>query len=56
MAHFLALGTSSDAESIANIFFKNIVRLHGLPLSIVSDRDPHFTGKFWTSLMKLYGT
>ena len=44
------------AERIAELFFKNMVRYWGMPLSIVSDRDPRFTGRFWTTLFKLVGT
>ncbi|XP_020197229.1 uncharacterized protein [Aegilops tauschii subsp. strangulata] len=43
-AHFIALGHPYTATSIARAFFDGIVRLHGLPSSIVSDRDPVFTG------------
>ena len=35
---------------------KDIVRLHGVPLSIVSDRDPHFTSRFWKELQSALGT
>ena len=40
----------------AQIFIDNVFRLHGLPEVIISDRDPHFTGKFWRSLFDLLGT
>ena len=38
------------------MFFKNIVRLHGLPISIVSDRDPRFCSEFWSCLFARLGT
>ena len=45
-AHFIALGHPYSASSVAHAFFDNIVKLHGLPSSIVSDRDPVFTSTF----------
>jgi len=52
-AHFVAVGHPYTATSIARVFFDQIVRLHGLPCSIVSDRDPVFTSKLWTELFTL---
>ena len=43
-------------DKLGNIFVAEIVRLHGAPVSIVSDRDSRFTSKFWTSLQKAMGT
>ncbi|WVZ92138.1 hypothetical protein U9M48_038225 [Paspalum notatum var. saurae] len=54
-AHFIALGHPYSACSVARAFFDNIVRLHGLPCSIVSDRDNVFTSTFWTELLRLAG-
>ncbi|KAF0888980.1 hypothetical protein E2562_020189 [Oryza meyeriana var. granulata] len=54
--HFIALGHPYTAESVAQAFFADIVRLHGVPQSIVSDRDPVFTSTFWRELMRLMGT
>ena len=49
-AHFIALGHPYTATSVARAFFDQIVRLHGIPCSIVSDRDPVFTSSFWKEL------
>jgi len=53
MAHFIRLRTEEDIKELALTFVKEIWRLHGLPESIVFDRDTQFTSKFWTSLMQL---
>ena len=49
-AHFIPLAHPYTAESVAKAFFSNIVRLHGFPTSIVSDRDVVFTSGFWKAL------
>jgi len=54
-AHFIALGHPYTAVSVARAFFDGIVRLHGFPTSIVSDRDPVFTGHVWRDLFKMAG-
>ena len=54
--HFIPTTTSASAPDIAKIFFDNIFRLHGLPTTIVSDRDPKFVSKFWRELLKQLGT
>ncbi|KAJ9539371.1 hypothetical protein OSB04_032104 [Centaurea solstitialis] len=46
-AHFLPIQESSSADKLADIFVREIVRLHGVPVSIVSDRDTRFTSRFW---------
>jgi hypothetical protein len=52
-AHFITLGLPYSATLVAKAFFEAVVRLHGFPCSIVSDRDPVFTSSFWTELFKL---
>jgi len=53
MAHFIPLRTEKHIKELALTFLKEIWRLHGLPESIVSDRDTRLTSKLWTSLMQL---
>jgi hypothetical protein len=55
-AHFVPLKHPYTARVIAEVFVKELVRLHGVPLSIVSDRDPIFMSNFWQELFKLQGT
>ena len=56
MVHYAPTTQTVTAEGLAELFFKEIVRFHGVPSSIVSDRDPRFTSKFWSALWKLLGT
>jgi hypothetical protein len=53
--HFILLAHPYSAGSVAQTFFSEIVRIHGIPQSMVSDRDPVFTSTFWQELMKLSG-
>ncbi|GJZ46613.1 putative nucleotidyltransferase, ribonuclease H [Tanacetum coccineum] len=54
--HFLAIHERYFAGKLAKKFQKEIVRLHGTPVSIVSDRDPHFTSQFLKGFQKAWGT
>ena len=56
MGHFIPTSTTVTAPVTAQLFFDNIVRLHGVPKVIVSDRDVKFTSHFWTSLFDILGT
>ncbi|GFS35910.1 hypothetical protein Acr_00g0042620 [Actinidia rufa] len=49
-AHFLLVKTTYSLSKYANLYIAEIIRLHGTPVSIVSDRAPRFTSKFWKSL------
>ncbi|KAH0697968.1 hypothetical protein KY289_015450 [Solanum tuberosum] len=55
-AHFLAVKTTYSAEDYAKLYINEIVRLHGVPLFIISDRGPQFTSHFWKSFQKGLGT
>lgn len=55
-AHFGMLPTQFTVVQVAELFTKMICKLHGMPKSIVSDRDPIFLSKFWQQLFRLSGT
>jgi hypothetical protein len=55
-AHFFAIPTDYKAIQVAELFFREVFRLHGLPGQIVSDRDGHFINAFWHELFRLVGT
>ena len=55
-AHFIPVRMDYSMDRLAELYVKEIVRLHGVPLSIVSDRDPRFTSRFWNELQSALGT
>ncbi|PKA61698.1 putative mitochondrial protein [Apostasia shenzhenica] len=54
-AHFIALSHPYSALEVAQIFLDNVFKLHGMPTTIVSDRDPVFISKFWKDFLRLQG-
>nr|GFD09421.1 retrotransposon protein, Ty3-gypsy subclass, putative [Tanacetum cinerariifolium] len=54
--HFLPIRKDYSVSRLAETFQQEIVRLHGTPSAIVSDRDPRFTSRFWKGLQKAWGT
>jgi hypothetical protein len=55
-AHFIPLKTTHKAADVVDIFMKQVARLHRIPKTIVSDRDPKFTSNFWKGLFKGFRT
>ena len=49
-AHFLPLKHPFSAAIVAQVFLDNVVKLHGVPKTLVSDRDKVFTSQFWKAL------
>ena len=55
MAHFIPCNKAISAQKTAALFVRNVVKLHGLPENIISDRGPQFACKFWKALFNLLG-
>ena len=55
-SHFLTITHPFTTKTVADIFVEGIIKLHGMPKSIISDRDPIFISKFWQEFFKLSGT
>ena len=55
-AHFLPMRTDYSLDKMEKLYIKEIVRLHGIPISIISYRDPRVTSRFWGKLLEALGT
>ena len=55
-AHFLLIRVDNSLDRLAELFIREIVRLHGVPISIIFDQDPRFTSRFWKKLQEALGT
>jgi hypothetical protein len=55
-AHFLPIKVIDSMDNLAELYVREIVRLHGVPISIVLDGDPRFTLRFWEKLQSAMGT
>ncbi|KAI3813823.1 hypothetical protein L1987_18558 [Smallanthus sonchifolius] len=55
-AHFLAIKETDKVEKLTRVYLKEVVSRHGVPISIISDRDARLTSRFWLSLHKALGT
>ena len=55
-SHFLPFRNNDSLDKLAQLYVKEIIRLHGTPVSIVSERDLRFTSRFWPSLHNALGT
>ena len=55
-AHFLAIKTTDTLVALAELYVREIIRLHGVPVSITSDRDSRFTSRFWERFQEAMGS
>jgi hypothetical protein len=55
-AHFIPVSDTYDVIDVACMFISEVIRFHGLPKKIISDKDSRFTSRFWTSLESALGT
>ena len=55
-AHFLPVRTDYSLDKLAKLYIREIVRLHGILISIISDRELRFTSRFWGKLQETLGT
>jgi hypothetical protein len=55
-ALFLLIKMTDLVDKLAKLYIDEVIRLHGVPISIISDRDPRFTSRLWPSLQRAMGT
>ena len=55
-ALFIPMRVRDSVDHLADLYIRDVVRLHGVPVTIVSDRDPRFTARLWQSLQRALGT
>nr|GEX31726.1 putative reverse transcriptase domain-containing protein [Tanacetum cinerariifolium] len=56
LAHFIPTSETDSMETLTRLYIKEIVSRHGVPISIISDRDSHLTSRFWQSMQSALGT
>lgn len=55
-AHFIPVRDTYEVADVARVFINEIIRFHGVPKKIISDRDPWFTSRFWNCMQLVLGT
>jgi len=55
-AHFIPVRDTCEVADVARVFINEIIRFHGVPKKIISDRDFRFTSRFWTCMQSALGT
>ena len=55
-AHFLSIVNGISMEKLVKMYISDIICFHGVPVNIVSDRDPKFTSRFWSTYQRMMRT
>ncbi len=56
LAHFIPIKIAYTLERLALLYIKEVLRLHGIPDQIISDRDPQFVSRFWNAFQEALGS
>jgi len=56
VSKFILMKSTFSASDVANVFIRNVVKLHGVPKKIMSERDAKLTSKFWKEMFTSLGT